>query len=184
MGRWWALSLVVVLGGCSPAVDAEFSDIEVTRPDIQIPRAPAGLHSSVTFSFVLQSGALGASTNPASQSRIIAAELHRLAFTAKGGITDLSFIESLHALACVPVSTNSLQSSRQVEIADYIRQGEPTPSPAFEVPISEPVDLLPLLRPDKGEPRRILVIVDLGGALPTTDWQTDVTMSLSVHLRQ
>jgi hypothetical protein len=43
---------------------------------------------------------------------------------------------------------------------------------------------LPLLRPSKGEPRRILVIVNLGGVLPTVGWQADVTLSLSVHLRQ
>ena len=172
MGRRFTLALAVALGGCSPVVDAEFSDIEVTRPDIQIPAAPAGTHSSVTFSFMVQSGALGATTNPEAQSRIVSAELHRLAFVAKNGIADLSFIETLHALACVPTSTSSLHSSRQVEIADYVRQGVSLPSPMFEVPIPEPVDLLPLLRPSKSEPRRILVIVDLGGSLPSTGWTT------------
>jgi hypothetical protein len=118
------------------------------------------------------------------QDRILSAELRRLVLVAKDGIADLSFIQSLHALACVPVTTNSLKSSRQVEIADYVRQGEVSPSPRFEVPIPDPVDLLPLLRPSKSEPRRILVIVDLGGAMPTTEWHADVILSLAVHIHQ
>jgi hypothetical protein len=179
-----AWSVALVFAGCSPIVDAEFSDIEVTRPDIQIPAAPAGLRSSVTFSFVVQSSALGASTKPDVQDRILAAELRRLVLVAKDGIGDLSFIQSLHALACVPVSTSSLRSSRQVEIADYLRQGDTAPSPRFEVPIPDPVDILPLLRPSKSEPRRILVIVDLGGVLPTTEWHADVILSLAVRVHQ
>jgi hypothetical protein len=184
MARALALSLALVLWGCSPIVDAEFTDIEVIRPDIQIPAAPAALRSSVTFSFIVQSSALGASTKPDVQDRILSAELRGLALEAKDGIADLSFIQSMHALACVPLTTNSLKSSRQVEIADYVRQGEAAPSPRFEVPIPDPVDLLPLLRPSKTEPRRILVIVDLGGTLPTTEWHADVTLSLAVHIHQ
>lgn len=185
MRRWLIPGLAVALGGCSPIVDAEFSDIEVTRPDITIPAAPTAVQSSVTFPFTIESGALGATTNLDAQNRIVAAELHRLAFVAKGGITDLSFIQSLHALACIPVSKSSTRcSSHQAEIADYVRKGEVSPSPTFEVPVPDPVDLLPLLRPSKSEPRRILVVVNLGGVLPTVEWQADVMLSLSVHLRQ
>jgi len=54
----------------------------------------------------------------------------------------------------------------------------------FDVPIPEPVDLLPLLRPSSTEPNQILVIVNLGGVLPTTDWTADISMSLSIEIRQ
>ena len=169
---------------CSPVVDAHFSDIEVTRPDIAIPPAPSAAHSSVTFNFSIDSARLGASSKPAVQDGIVAVNLHRLALRAKSGITELSFIETLHALACVPISKSSTLSARQVEIADYRRLSEAPVGTTFEVPIPEPIDLLPLLRPTATEPRLILVIVNLGGDLPATEWKADVSMSLGIEIRQ
>jgi hypothetical protein len=156
----------------------------ISRPDIPIPPALPIAASSVTFSFSLDSGTLGASANPDSQDGITAVKLHRLVFAAKGGINDLSFIQTLHALACVPINKTTTQSSRQVEIADYQRTVNTASGATFEVPLPEPVDLLPLLRPTKSEPRRIVVIVNLGGAMPTSEWKVDVLMSLSLRLRQ
>ena len=184
MGRRLLLGLAALLAGCSPIVDGEFSDIEVTRPDITIPAVTTATQPAVTFSFSIDSTPLGANANPEAQDGIVSVKLHRLALTAKSGVTDLSFIETLHALACVPISKTSTLSSRQVELADYEREFDLPAGKTFEVPIPEPVDLLPLLRPSSTEPRRILVIVNLGGALPTTQWQADVSMSLSIEIRQ
>jgi hypothetical protein len=186
VGRLLAAVLALLFAGCSPVVEAEFSRIEVSRPGISIPPAPTASLSSVTFSFALDSTNLGASWNPDAQDNITEVKLHRLAFTAKSGITDVSFIRTLHAMACVPITKNTTVSSRQVEIADYEHTGQ-TPSPpsdTFDVPLPEPVDLLPLLHPAKNEPKRILVIVNLGGSLPTSEWWADVAMSLSVRFRQ
>jgi hypothetical protein len=180
--RW--LLMLLALAGCAPVVDAEFTDIEVTRPDIPIPRGVAGGPSSVTFSFNLDSSTLGANKSPTAQSRYVSVKLHRLALTAKTGIADLSFVETLHALACVPISKSSYLSSRQVEIADYQRRTAHPASATFEVPIPEPVDLLPLLRPSSTEPYRIVVIVNIGGQMPTVDWTADALMALSIELRQ
>jgi hypothetical protein len=184
MGRAFLLGLAVLLAGCAPVVDGKFSDIEVTRPDISIPALTVATQPSVTFTFTIDSNPFGASSNPEAQDGIVAVKLHRLALTAKSGITDLSFIESLHALACVPISKNTTQSVRQVELADYERRFDVPVGTTFEVPIAEPIDLLPLLRPSSTEPRRILVIVNLGGQLPTSEWKADVTMSLSLEIRQ
>jgi hypothetical protein len=188
VARFLLAGLAAVCAGCSPVVDAEFSRIEVSRPDIQIPGVPSAQVTSVTFNFSIDSSGLGASYKPDSQDNITEVKLHRLAFTAKSGISDVSFIQSLHALACVPTSKTSSQSSRQVEIADYARdssrQDAAPPAPTFEVPLPEPVNLLPLLRTSQSEPKRILVIVNLGGTLPTVDWKADVAMSLSVKFRQ
>ena len=71
-----------------------------------------------------------------------------------------------------------------MEIADYARVVDLPASATFDVPIPEPVDLLPLLRPSLSEPRLILVIVNLGGELPRSEWYTDVSMSLSIEVRQ
>jgi len=176
--------VVVLLAGCSPIVDASFSDVEVTRPNVSVPAAPTGALPSVTFSFSFDSTTLGANANPDAQEGIVSVNLHRLVLTAKSGITDLSFIETLHAMACVPTSKTSTSSSRQVEIADFERVIDLPVGSTFDVPIPEPVDLLPLLRPSSSEPRRILVIVNLGGRLPTSEWKADVSMGLSIELRQ
>jgi hypothetical protein len=185
-GRWLFMGWALCLVGCAPIVEAEFDRIEVSRPDILIPGAPSASVSSVTFSFTFESGSLGATWKPDSQDNITEVNLNRLAFTAKSGLSDVSFIATLHALACVPINSTSTLSSRQVEIADYVRQPSTAspPSTTFEVPLPEPVNLLPLLRPVKSEPKKILLIVNLGGPLPTTDWRADVDMSLSVKFRQ
>jgi hypothetical protein len=184
LARRFLAALALSLAACSPIVEAQFSDIEVTRPDISIPPAPTAASSSVTFSFSIDSSKLGASSKPEVQQGIVSVKLHRLALTAKTGIADLSFVETLHALACVPTSKTSTLSARQVEIADYTRVARTPVSPTFEVPIPEPVDLLSLLRPTATEPRLILVIVNLGGELPTTEWQADISMSLAIEIRQ
>ena len=85
--------LLLALAGCSPVVDAKFSDVVVTRPDVAIPAAPTAGLTSVTFSFSMDSSKLGASSNPAAQNQIASAKLHEISLTAKGGITDLSFIK-------------------------------------------------------------------------------------------
>jgi len=185
MRRSLIFCLALLFAGCSPIVEADFSDIVVTRPDIQILAAPTAGLSSVTFTFSLDSTTLGANSNPSAQNRIASVRLHRLSLTEKTGTLDLSFIQTLHALACVPKDKSSTTvSSRQVEIADYVRLVDLPVGATFDVPIPEPVDLLPLLRPSSTEPRRIVVIVNLGGELPTTGWNVDISMSLSIELRQ
>jgi hypothetical protein len=182
--RLFLLAVCALFGACAPAVDATFADIEVSRPNISIPPAPTSAPASVTFSFSMSSSQLGATANPQAQDNIRSVKLHRLAFTATSGVSELSFIKTLHALACVPISTSSTLSSKQVEIADYVRTSEKPVGATFEVPIPEPVDLLPLLRPSRSEPRWIVVIVNLGGQMPTVDWKAEAELSLSLEIGQ
>ena len=84
----------------------------------------------------------------------------------------------------MPIKSSTTVSARQVEIADYVRTAALPASATFNVPIPEPVDLLPLLQPGPTEPTRIVVIVNLGGELPTTQWTADVSISLSINMRQ
>ncbi len=178
-------AIALALLGCSPIVDADFPDVQVTRSDIAVPAAPSSTPTSVAFSFSVGSGQLGANTDPSAQSRIRSMELRQLWLTAKSGITDLSFISRLHAVAFVPLSkTTSTETTRLVEIADYERRGEAVVGATFHVPLPEPVDLLPLLRPIKPEPAKIVVSVNLGGELPTVSWTTDVSMVVSMQVHQ
>lgn len=183
--RFLLVGLVVFVAvGCSPVVDATFSEVEVTRLDIPVPGAPASAPASVSFQFTFASGQLGANTKPDAQSRIKAVDLYRLSIRAKSGITDLSFIQSLHAVAFVPVSkTTNTVTTRQVEIADYLRRNATAVGAEFDVPLPEPVDLLPVLRPSSTEPAKVVVSVNLGGQMPTVNWTTDVSMALSVEIQ-
>ncbi len=178
----WA---VLALAGCTPIVDAKFSDVEVLRPDIVVPAAgPAG-SMSVPFSFAFDSSKLGSSSSPAFQEQVAEVNLNKLTLTAKSGIANLSFIETLHVVAYVPTNTvDAFPSDRQVEIADFQRRGTAPSGAVFSVPLPEPVDMLPLLRPDKTQQRKIVVTFNLGGQLPNTSWTTDITMSLSVELKE
>jgi hypothetical protein len=185
MRFWVAFVGVCAAAGCSPVVDATFSEVEVTRLDIPVPGAPASAPSTVNFQFTFASGQLGANTKPDAQSRIKAVDLYRLVIKAKSGITDLSFIQTLHAVAFVPLSkSTNIITTRQVEIADYQRRNATTVGKEFEVPLPEPVDLLPLLRPSSTEPAKVVVSVNLGGQMPTVNWTTDVSMALSVEIHE
>ncbi len=84
----------------------------------------------------------------------------------------------------MPLAKTSYQSTRQVEIADYERRAEGPVGATFSVPLPEPVDILPLLQPSSADQRKIVVVVSLGGRLPSQNWTTDVSMSISVELRQ
>lgn len=178
-----ALCLLLALG-CSPVVDASFPEIEVTRPDISVPPSGTVSTSSVPFSFSFDSTSLGANSDLDAQSRIIAVKMHKLALIAKSGTTDLSFIHTLHAFAFVPLKNSSSQSTRQVEIADYVRSGDEAVGATFSVPLPMPVDILPLLQPSSLDQRKIFVVVNLGGQLPNQGWTVDVEMAISVEIRQ
>ena len=169
------------MAGCTPLVTADFPDIVVTLPGIQVP--PPSSPSAAAFTFSFNSAKLGANTNLQAQSQIVAVKLHSLVLTATGGVSDLSFIRTLHALAFVPLR-NSSTTMRQVEIADYVRSGDTPVGSTLTVPLPEPVDLLPLMRPSKSEQSKIEVVVNLGGQMPSVVWQVDVSMSISVELRE
>jgi hypothetical protein len=87
-------------------------------------------------------------------------------------------------VAFVPLGKATPQTtSCQVEIADYEKgHGESDAGRTFEVPLPEPVDLLPLLRTSGTELTTIVVSVSLGGQLPTVGWTIDIGMALSVDL--
>jgi hypothetical protein len=170
---------------CSPIVDAKFDEVQVTGPDVSVPPA-AGL-SSVTFTFTFDSSQLGANQSLEAQSGLVSVKLNQLSLTAKSGVSDLSFIRELRATALVPLKSSTSQDTktvRQVEIADYVRRSDGQVGATFLVPLPEPVDILPLLKPSSTEWRRIVLVVNLAGQLPNQSWVTNVSMAVSVELRQ
>jgi hypothetical protein len=171
---------------CSPIVDAKFDEVQVLGPDVSIPPA-AGL-TTFTFTFNFDSSHLGANNKSLeAQSNLVSVKLNQLSLVAKSGVSDLSFIRELRATALVPLKTSTSQDTRtvrQVEIADYVRRGDGQVGPTFLVPLPEPVDILPLLQPSSTEQSRIVLVVNLVGQLPNQNWVTNVSMAISVELRQ
>jgi hypothetical protein len=175
---WWA-------AGCSPIVDAKFDEVQVVGADYSIP--PASGLSSVLLRFNFDSSRLGANQNLEAQSNLVSVKLNQLSLVAKSGVSDLSFIRELRATALVPLKSSTSEDTktvRQVEIADYVRRGDGQVGPTFLVPLPEPVDILPLLKPSSTEQSRIVLVVNLAGLMPNQSWVTNVSMAVSVELRQ
>ena len=186
MRRW--LFLAALLFGCSPVAEADFSEIEVLYPDLEVPPYLAGLNPSgspnVMFSFLLDSSKLGASARPENQKRITSTKLVGLSLLAKHGVTDLSFLHSVHIVAGLPPSKASPSApTPQVEIADYERVGNPEVGGVFPLPLPEPVDITPLLKPSQNDQRKIVVTLNVGGDLPGQGWRADVLMLLSASFK-
>jgi hypothetical protein len=43
---------------------------------------------------------------------------------------------------------------------------------------------LPLVRPSSLESRKIVVVVNLGGQMPSESWEVDASMSISVKIQE
>jgi hypothetical protein len=186
MGRW--LLFLALLVGCAPIAEAEFSEIEVRYPDLEVPPYLTGLYPTgtpnVTFSFLLDSSKLGASARVENQNRITSTKLLGMTLLAKQGVTDLSFLRSVHIVAGLPPSkTHPTAPTPQVEIADYERVGEAPQGGAFPLPLPEPVDITPLLKPSQSDQRKIQVTLNVGGDLPAQGWRADVLMVLSAAFK-
>jgi hypothetical protein len=121
------------------------------------------------------------------QNGIESANLRQLTIAAKSGVQDLSFIQTLHLWAYVPLAKPPAPpptTDHQVEIADFQRRDHTAIGATFSVPLPAPVDLLPLLRITDAEQYRIVVVTNIGGEMPAAEWKLDVTMSLSFEIRQ
>ena len=87
LARRFLAALALSLAACSPIVEAQFSDIEVTQHEHLHPaRADGGPFLGDLRGFSIDSSRLGASSKPEVQQGIVAVKLHRLVLTAKTGI--------------------------------------------------------------------------------------------------
>lgn len=178
---------LLVLAGCSPIVDAEFSSVEVRRSDIPVAATPVSGVSAVTFSFTMNSGSLGANTNLAAQGQIRSIWLREMSLVAKddanGRFTDISFIHTLRAVAYVPLKgTLQAPGGEVLEIASYERIHQGSMGAVLTIPPPAPVDLRPLLRPKSTDQTKIVLVANLTGDLPTSAWKVDISMLLSMEV--
>lgn len=182
------LSLLTLWVACSPNIDAEFPEVEVTYPNLEapayiaIPNVPAD--PQITLSFELDSRNIGASALPANQKRFQAATIYQVTLTATSGVSDLSFIRKLRIVAELPASNQvPTAPTPKIEIGYYERQGDAPIGPVFTFPLPVPVDILPLIRPSQSDQRKIIVTITAGGTLPNVGWTADVVMRLSARFK-
>jgi hypothetical protein len=170
--------------GCTPWVEVDAPDIEVTQPKLFFLGVPAGTPSVTTAqgSFILRSSRLGAAGSPDAGAfkRIQRLDLIRLAFKASTGIADFSFLTHLSVEATNPTYDSTPPACRDrpvVQILNY--DVPPDPGAVLQIPMVNPVDLLPLW----GCPS-LYVTVEASGQPPVVDWTMDVVFSLSLKISQ
>jgi len=169
---------------CAPTVTIDAPDIEVTQTDLAFPAVPAGAPQgqSVSGIFQIATAKLGAANNPdaGTLKNIKRLQLTRIVLKAKTGITDFAFLDELSVKAANWDPTKAANAGQRViQIVDYkLPDGEVFGS-VLPIPISPPVDMLPLW----GRTWLYLTVV-ASGVLPSVDWSVDVVFSLSLRLTE
>jgi len=170
--------------GCTPLVEIDAPDIEVTQPNLQFPAAPAGATSGTTVkgSFVLRNARLGASSSPdaGSYKKIKRLDLTRLVFKTNTGVVDFAFLDHLTVEATNAACYSAPTADRPVvQVLDYEVSHQPEIGAELPIPLSPPVDMLPLWGRTS-----LCVTVEATGNPPKVDWSIDVVFSLSIKINQ
>lgn len=182
------LLFLMVWVGCSPSIEAELPEVEITYPNLEAPAYTGVLdlpvEPQITLSFEVDSRKIGASSLPQNQQKLQAASIYEVTLTATSGVSDLSFIRKLQIVAELPASAQDPNApTSKVEVGNYERQAGASVGPVFRFPLPTPVDILPLLRPAKSDQRKIKVTITAGGTLPNVVWKADVVMRLSARFK-
>jgi hypothetical protein len=177
----FALAGPLVLG-CAPLVTIDAPDIEVTQP-MKFPAAQpdAPPNTEVTGSYNLSSNKLGAAGGPdaGASKRIQRLDLIRLAFLAKTGIQDFTFLTHLKVTAGYPPLGHVVACHDLAEVTILDKDVPPGAGAVLPMPLPEPVDLRSLWTCPS-----LLVTVVATGNPPDVDWSMDVVFSLSVRISQ
>jgi hypothetical protein len=178
-----ALASALVFG-CAPSVEIDAPDIEITQPNLQFQAAPssAGPGTSVTAPFKFTTNKLGATNNPdaGSLKNIERLQITRVVLKANNGIEDFSFLNHLTVLAAnTSYATESSPGRPVIKVIDYEAPYEVAIGPVLQLPLTPPVDMLPLW----GRTWLYLTVTATGN-LPKVAWSMDVVFSLSLKLTQ
>ncbi len=184
MLRWSSFTLAGLLAlGCTPSMEIDAPEVDVTQPDLQFFGIPAGVSSggSVMGYFKFSAAKLGATTPDAGTLKNVKRlQVTRVVLLAKTGIEDFSFLDHLTVDAAnLGYATQSSPGQPVIRIVDYqASPGVPT-GPKLEMPLSPPVDMLPLW-----VHTWLYLTVTATGYPPSIDWSVDVEFSLSVKITE
>ena len=181
-GASFALAGLLALG-CTPAMEIDAPEVDVTEPDLQFLGVPAGVGSgaSATGYFKFGTKQLGATFPDAGTvQNVERLQVTRVVLMAKTGIDDFSFLDHLTVDAAnLGYATQSSPGQPVIRIVDY--QGSPgvLTGPKLQIPVSPPVDMLPLW-----VHQWLYLTVTATGDPPSIDWSVDVEFSLSLKISQ
>jgi hypothetical protein len=170
--------------GCTPSVEIDAPDIEITQPNLQFAAAPssAGPGTSVTAPFKFTTNKLGATNNPdaGSLKNIERLQVTGVVLKVNTGIDDFSFLDHLTVVAAnTAYTTESSPGLPVIKVIDYEAPYGVAIGPVLQLPLNPPVDMLPLW----GRTWLYLTVTATGN-LPKVAWSMDVVFSLSLKLTQ
>jgi len=180
--------LVALVGalllGCTPSVEIDAPDIEITQPNLQFPAAPAraGAGTSVQGQFRFTTNKLGAANSPdaGSLKQIERLSITRVILKADTGIQDFGFLDHLTVVAANNYyATQSSPDWPVIQILDYQASPGVQTGAELQLPLDTPVNMLPLWGHTS-----LYVTVTASGDPPTFPWSVDVVFSLSLKLRE
>jgi hypothetical protein len=150
-------------------VEAEIPEAKVTQRGVSFAGVPGGQalgEVSITRSFTVTSEDL-------SWAKDLNAEVYayEVEIKARSGVEDLGFIH----YARVTISDGNADSTTPaVEVINYTRPDNYTPSPVLDVKTTQPVNVTAIWAKKK-----VVVTMELAGIFPEQDWTADVTLHLS-----
>lgn len=180
--------LVALVGalllGCTPSVEIDAPDIEITQPNLQFPAAPAraGAGTSVQGQFRFTTNKLGAANSPdaGSLKQIERLSITRVILKADTGIQDFGFLDHLTVVAANNYyATQSSPDWPVIQILDYQASPDVQTGAELQLPLDTPVNMLPLWGHTS-----LYVTVTATGDPPAFPWSVDVVFSLSLRLHE
>ncbi len=170
--RSFSLGALFVLTVASCAqVDADIPDTKVTQRAVSFQGIPGGQAAgevSITRSFTVTSDDLSWAKDLNSDVYAYEVEL-----TAVSGVNDLSFIRQ----ARIIMSSGEDPSIQPIEVINYTRPTDFSPSAVLDVPTTQPINVTSVWAAKK-----LVFTLHLTGVAPEQDWSADVALHLSGKL--
>lgn len=160
-------ALMLAAGSGCAQVEAEVPAAQVTQKGVAFYGMGSGAGAgelSGTQSFTLSSDNLSWIKDMNSKVYLTEIDLR-----ATSGVTDLGFVHFAQV-----TMADADQAGPAVELVEYARPDEYTPSPVLAAKTPYPVDLSLVWTA-----KRILVTLSVAGVLPEQGWTVDVTLHLS-----
>ena len=165
------LTFVVAAAASCAKIDAQIPDTKVTQKSVTfagVPGGQAGGEVSIKQTFTMNSDQLSWAKDI--NSDVYADEVE---LKAVSGVQDLSFIH----FARITMSNGEDPSIPAVEVINYQRSDNFTPSPILDVMATTPVNVSSVWAAKK-----VVFTLYLVGIFPEQEWAADMTLHMSGNL--
>jgi hypothetical protein len=167
------MTAILIAGAAASCakVEAEIPDTKVTQKSVSfqgVPGAQAAGEVSITQSFTLTSDDL-------SWVKDLNADVYayEVELKAVSGVQDLSFIH----YARITMTHGDDSTVPAVEVINYQRPDNFTPSPVLDVKTTYPINVSSVWAAKK-----VVLTMELAGIFPEQEWAADVTLHMSGKL--